>query len=127
MKANREMLEDQLERHESQLKSRNSFLKELKHMTDRHDTEEEHFSEDLMEAEHDLKYHEDEIARIKKEIKNLPYGQGQKDSILPRTAKQGIGSAILSSISFVAGAILGSRLMSKKARKETPGETREDQ
>jgi hypothetical protein len=127
MKANREILEDHLERYEKQLASLNSYIKELKDMTARHSTEKEHFGEDLMEAEHNVKYYEDEIARIKKEIKNLPYGQGRKDSILPRTAKQCINSAIISSISFVAGAVLGSRLKSRKGGKETPGETKESQ
>lgn len=127
MKANREMLEDQLDRYQRQLSGLKSFMKELKAMTDRHGTEKEHFHEDLIEAEHNIKFYEGEIARLKKEIDKSPSGQGGKDSILPRTAKQGIGSAILSSISFLAGAVLGSKLKSKKGGKETSGDTREGQ
>jgi septal ring factor EnvC (AmiA/AmiB activator) len=127
MTAIREALEDQLEKYEQQLASLNSYIKELKDMTERHGTEKEHFDDDLMEAEHNVKYYQDEIARIRKELKGAPSGKGKKDSILPRTKKQGIGSAIISSISFVAGAILGSKLMSKKGDKEMPEKTKEGQ
>jgi hypothetical protein len=123
MTAIREALEDQLEKYEQQLASLNSYIKELKAMTHKHGTEKDHFEDDLMEAEHNVKYYQDEIARIKKELKQSPSGKGKggkKDSILPRTKKQGIGSAIISSISFVAGAILGSKLMSKKGGQGTP-------
>lgn len=68
MNANREMFEDQLESYEAQLRSLNSYIKELNDKTAKHDTEKAHFEQDLMEAEHNVKYYEGEIARIRELI-----------------------------------------------------------
>ena len=68
MNEDRGMLEDHLERYETQLKSLSSYIKELNDLTTKHGTDHEHFESDLMEAEHNVKYYEDEIARIKKQL-----------------------------------------------------------
>ncbi|MDT4895180.1 MAG: hypothetical protein QOH25_257 [Acidobacteriota bacterium] len=123
MKDNREMLEDQLENFETQLRSLNSYLKELKDKTAEHGTDRAQFEEDLIEAENNVKYYEGEIARLKKEVGKSDQGAGTRtvaDSILPRTAKQGIGSFVLSAISFVSGALLGSKLKARQASKDAP-------
>ncbi len=117
MKANREILEDQLSSYEKQLAGVKSYIKELKDKTAQHGTAKEHFQEDLIEAEHNLKFYQGEIDELKHEI-----GKPTKpketdpaiDSVLPRTKKQGIGSLIISSVSFLAGAVLGSRIKSRR-------------
>ncbi len=126
MKLSREMLEDHLEKYEGQLRGLKSYVRELKDMTARHETESEHFESDLLEAEHNVKYYEGEIARIKKEIGG--YGKEGRpktttDSILPRTAKQGIGSFVISSVSFITGALVASKLKSRS--KDKPGDKEE--
>jgi hypothetical protein len=131
MDANRESLEDQLERHESQLKSLKSYRKELNDMTAKHGTERAEFESDLFEVEHNVKYYEGEVARIKSELKEIgeyapdkggarpPYGA--PDTVLPRTMKQGVGSLLFSAISFAAGMLLGSKLNSRPQSRNAPG------
>ncbi|HEV7798313.1 MAG TPA: hypothetical protein VGO73_09165 [Pyrinomonadaceae bacterium] len=117
MTASREKLEDQLEEFESDLKGFSSFAQELKTTTAKLGTEPAQFEEDLQEAEHNVKFYEGEVARIKKELAGSPQEPPPKcepDYILPKTTKQGLGSVIFSSISFLAGALLGSRLKSRK-------------
>lgn len=121
MKANREMLEAQLLQYESQLKRLKSYVQELKARTTEHGTERVHFESDLMEAEHNIKYYEEAMGRLKDEIKKA--GKGERatagaDTILPRTMKQGIGSFVFSSVSFVAGAVLGAKLKSRGAEQD---------
>ena len=115
MKVDRKSLERQLADHEEQSKDRHSYVAELKGMTTKLGTNKEVFDIDLMEAENDVKYHDAEVARIKKELAQLdqPLG-GTVGSILPQTSRQGFGSLIFSSIGFVFGALLGSRLKSRK-------------
>lgn len=123
MNDTREMMEDRLEDFEMQLRGLNSFLKELKDRTAEHATDKEHFEEDLLEAEHNVKYYESEIARLKKELGGSYKGADTRtvpDSVLPRTAKQGIGSFVLSSISFISGAVLGSKLKARQGSKDAP-------
>ena len=121
MKVNREMLEDQAERYEAQLRSLRSFIKELNDRVAEYGTDRAQFEEDLLEAEHNIKFYEGEIARVKQEMgesDKAPRASDPADSILPRTAKQGIGSLILSLISFAAGTLLGSRMKTRQASKE---------
>jgi uncharacterized protein YegP (UPF0339 family) len=68
MEADHAMLEAQLREYEGQLRSLTSYIKELKDRTAEHGTEKEHFEVDMTEAEHNIKYYEDEIARIRKLI-----------------------------------------------------------
>ena len=116
--------EDRLEKYEAQLESFNSYLEELKAMTAKHGTERAQFEDDLIEVENNIKYYEDAIAGLKHAAEKPAIAAAAPrtgtDTMLPRTAKQGIGSLILSSISFVAGAFLGSKLKSRKAGKDGP-------
>jgi hypothetical protein len=122
MKANRETLEDQLEKSETELKGLKCYIKELNSKAAELGTDRAQFEEELHEAEHNVKYYEDEVARVKKEIGGLDKatrtGNGP-DTVLPHTVKQGIGTFILSAISFVAGGFLGSKLKARKGGKET--------
>ena len=124
MNANREILEDQLKKYEMQLKSLRSYLTELNNKAAELGTDRSQFQDDLIEAEHNVKYYEGETARIRKELgglnKGAPIGQGA-DTVLPRTVKQGIGSLIFSSISFAAGILLGSRLNARRGSNDRPG------
>ena len=117
MKSSREILDDQLTRYEKQLGGLKSYIKELKEMTAKHDTEQEHFADDLAEAEHNVSYYEGEIARIKREVgESAPAGSApaRADASLPQTAKRGLGSLIFSAIGFVSGMLLASRLKSRR-------------
>ena len=128
MKTSGKMPESQLERYEEQLRGFKSYIKELKDRTTEYGTPSEQFAEDLMEAEHNVKYYEGEIARIKEQISKGGKTEDTEtvvDTILPRTAKQGIGSFILTSIGFVAGALLASRLSSQRSSKDRREEKEE--
>lgn len=122
MKANKEILADELEDYEEKLKGSSSFLQELKTTTTNLNTEPAQYEEDQHEAEHNIKFYEAEIARLKAEVggpvKPMPptpeSGKPGLGGILPQTSRQGIGSVIFSSIGFVFGALLGSRLKSRK-------------
>jgi len=132
LKASSETLKHQLARYEAQLRGLKSFIKELNDRTTEHGTAREHFEMDLLEAENNVRYYEDAIAHLKAEIKNSPKAEGSQtvaDTILPRTVKQGIGFFVLSSVSFIAGAILGSSLKPQSEeqhrleKKGEPGES----
>jgi prefoldin subunit 5 len=118
MKPKREMLEDQLETYEEQLKGLTSYLNELKKTTADLGTDKTQFEEDLIETENDVKYYGGEVARIKTELGKLekaaPPARTAVDTVLPHTLKQGMGSLLLSSISFAAGMLLGSMLKSRR-------------
>jgi hypothetical protein len=122
MKPIKETLEDELEDYEDKLKGSTSFLQELKTTTTKLATEPAQYEEDQHEAEHNIKFYEAEIARLKKEVgepgKPAPPkpepGKPVLGGVLPQTPRQGIGSVIFSSIGFVVGALLGSRLKSRK-------------
>ena len=74
MEPSHETLEEQLKDYEGQLRGFNSYVKELKDKTAEHGTEQEHFEVDLMEAEHNVKYYEGEVARIRELIEKGPDG-----------------------------------------------------
>lgn len=117
MKSSREIHEELLAKYEQELAGLNSYIKELKDRTAEHDTPAEHFAEDLSEAEHNVAYYEDEIARIKKELRGSSDGddcRDGRDTVLPRTLRQGLGSLLIASLSFIAGAIIGSSLKPRK-------------
>lgn len=122
MKANKEILADELEEYEEKLKGFSSFLQELKTTTTKLGTAPEQFVEEQHEAEHNIKFYEAEIARLKAEVggpsqpAHPPAGPAKPvlGGVLPQNSRQGIGSVIFSSIGFVFGALLGSRLKSRK-------------
>ena len=68
MKADNEMFKVKLKNYEEQLRGLNSYIKELKDRTAEHGTQKELYEEDLLEAEHNVKYYEDELAHIKELI-----------------------------------------------------------
>jgi hypothetical protein len=117
MKASRELLEDQLFGYEQKLAGIKCYVNELKDKTTKHGTAKEHFHEDLIEAEHNLKFYQGEIEELKREL-GSPTKPKETcpavDSVLPRTKKQGIGSLVISSVSFLAGAVLGSKMRSRR-------------
>lgn len=121
MKSNREMLEDQLESYEKSLGGLSSYITELKTMTATHGTDVQVFEDDLMEAEHNVTFYEDEIVRIKKLIGGSASGPTQPGlgTILPQTSKEGISALIFSTIGFIAGALLGPRLHSRKGSEDS--------
>jgi len=129
MKPNRDMLEDELETYEAQLTSLSSYLNELKTTTAKLGTDRAQVEEDLMETENNVKYYGGEVARIKTEIgkldKALPPARTAVDTVLPHTLKQGVGSLLLSSISFAAGTLLGSKLKTRRDSKDAPEKKRE--
>jgi hypothetical protein len=123
MKDNREIAEDRLENCETQLRSFKSYLTELKSMTAKHGTDKAQFEEDLLEVETNVKYYEGEVAQLKQVVGKSYKGAGTRtvpDSVLPRTKKQGIGSFVLSTISFISGVVLGSKLKARQSSKDAP-------
>lgn len=74
MKADQEMFEDQLKDYEEQLRGLNFYIKELEVKTAELGTPREHFEEELVEAEHNVKYYEGEIARIRETTEKEPDG-----------------------------------------------------
>lgn len=74
MEASHETLEEKLKDYERRLRGVNLYIKELKDRTAEHGTQKEHFEVDLMEAEHNVKYYEGEIARIGELIGKGPDG-----------------------------------------------------
>jgi septal ring factor EnvC (AmiA/AmiB activator) len=123
MKTSPDVLQDQLERYEAELKSIKSYLRELHDMTGKHGTEKEQFGMDLLEAENNAQYYEARIAHVKNELKaanQMPRTQtAAADTILPQTIKQGVGSLLFSSMGFLAGVFLGSRLVARRSDKDT--------
>lgn len=128
MNSNPDDLAGQLRKYETQLSSLNSYIKELKDRATELGTDKEQFAIDLLEAENNVRYYEGEIARVKEQMRSSTRGprlQAGADAILPKTVKQGVGSLIFSSISFVAGAILGSMMKSRRGGKDTREEKRD--
>lgn len=74
MNENSEILQTQLEKYEAQLKCFKSYIRELNDRTAEHGTEREHFETDLLEAEHNVKYYEAEIALVREQINKGSHG-----------------------------------------------------
>jgi len=117
MKAKRDVLEDQLQEYEEQVRGLKAYVKELTDQAARHGTEKSEFEMDVIEAEHNVKFYEGEIASIRKEV------GGRRGTLRARTARQGIGFFAFTAVGFVAGVFLGSQLKSEsKDRREGGGE-----
>lgn len=114
MKSNRELLEDQLENYEEDLRGVSAFAAELKATTARLGTDPAQYEEDLHEAEHNIKFYEGEIALLKKALGATKPKPKPSPEPISHTPKPGIGSIIASSISFLVGALLGSKIKSRK-------------
>lgn len=122
MDQTRDFFEDQADRYESQLASLKSFLTTLKETATKHGTDEAALEGDLAEAEHNIRYYEGELERIRAELR----GRGGRgggyvqprptayDSIIPRTPRQGVGGLILASLGMLAGVLIGSQLASRR-------------
>ena len=126
MKAKRDVLEDQLQEYEQQVRELNSFIRELTDQVARHGTGKSEYEMDVIEAEHNVKFYEAEIARIRKELDGMRGGRHHSGTILPRTARQGVGSFVFTAIGFVTGVFLGSQLNrpGSKNRRGDGGEER---
>jgi hypothetical protein len=117
MQLNREILEGQLKTYQDKLRSLGSFDKELIAMTAKHSTPKPQYESDLIAAEHNIDFYEAEIARIRKALRGIaPVGRPGPGTLQPQSKRPGIGSAVFTSISFIAGAILGSKLKSGKRK-----------
>jgi hypothetical protein len=124
MNKKRLTLEGQLEDYEGKLKGLRSYIKELTERTKESGTDSEQFETDLMEAQHNIKYYEGEIALIKEELAEEDKTTGTPDeptTVLQQILKPDIGTLILASVSFVAGAILASQLSSRSGSKDSRG------
>ena len=120
MKNHRDTLEELLEDYSTRAQSAKSYITELTKTTAKHGTEPAQFEEDLHEAEHNARYYDGEIARLKKEIAQLPAakpGNVAKPGGIGRIAKAGL--LALSPIGFLlVGALLGSKLKSRRESRE---------
>lgn len=105
-------LEYQMVDYSSRLKSINSYIKELSATTANHGTDHQHFEDDLREAEHNVRYYEGEITRLKEELGKSGSAK-PADHVKPGIKKPGILSLVLTPIGFLAGAVLGSKLKSR--------------
>ena len=116
MKASREILEDRLKGRQDELNSLRSYVTELKAMTARYGTDPAQFEDDVREAEHNITYYEAQCTGLESEIATCASSKPTQTggSRAPQSLRPGISSVIFSSIGFVAGALLGSRVKSRK-------------
>ena len=114
MQPNRQILEAHLNTYQDKLRSLGSYKTELSAVCGKHQTPKSQYESDLIEAEHNIGFYEAEITRIKKALETFaPIGRSEPAGTLrPQIKRPGIAAAVISSISFIAGAILGSRLKS---------------
>jgi hypothetical protein len=119
MNTSNDTLEDRLEEYEDTLKGLTSYVKELQTMTAAKGTDKEQYEEDLMEATHNIKFYQDEIAGIKSAIGKSGKPAGGRPHLGGGSTAgpgKGITSVIFSSVGFIVGAVLGSRLKSRKGK-----------
>jgi hypothetical protein len=116
MKASREILEDRLKSQQDQVSSLRSYVNELKALTARHGTDPAQFEDDLREAEHNIIYYEAQCTGLENEIAasagSKPTQTGRSPA--PPSSRPGLSSVIFSSIGFIAGALVGSRVKPRK-------------
>jgi hypothetical protein len=117
MKANRLLLQERLEGYESQLQGLHSYVTELKAMTAKHATDKEMFATDLIEAQHNIRYYQNGIALLKTELSNAHRDAPTQADLDNGPATGGpprLIAVVISSLSFLVGAVVGSRLKSRK-------------
>jgi len=117
MTLTREELEDQSAKYQRQLDGLRAYMKELRETAEKHGTDESLLEEDLHEAEHNVRYYESELGRIRKEIGGAPAAPGQAGGggyALPSAGKLGVGALALVAIGFAAGVLLGDRLKPRR-------------
>jgi hypothetical protein len=128
MNNNPDLLKDELDDYQEQLKSIKSYITELNDMTERHGIDSSLVEEDLLKAENNHKYYTAEVARIKGELGQsgiTPRLRAAARAVLPQTVKQGVGALLFPSISFLAGAFLGALLQSRRDSKGARDRERE--
>lgn len=118
MKNHREILEDQLDGYSTKLQSTKAYITELTKTTAKHGTDRAHFDEDLVEAEHNAKYYQGEVERLKKEIAASPTAKPGSGSKPGHISKPGLLALALSPIGFLVGALLGARLKAGRDTKD---------
>ncbi|HEX8144144.1 MAG TPA: hypothetical protein VF553_16200 [Pyrinomonadaceae bacterium] len=122
MNNQREILEDQLESYEAQLRAVESFIRELNDTTAKVGADRSQFADDLFEAEHNLKYYQDASERVRKELADLDKKKETRKEDEPvsnQALRECIGALLVSSVSFAAGMLVGSKLRSKSGSEET--------
>lgn len=118
---NTDLLEGRLQEYKEHLSGLKSYLRELREVIGKNDTPEEQYQTDVIEAEHNVLYYEAAIEHVEAELKGASAPQGLRaaaTSMLPQTTRQGAGTLLFSSISFLAGLLIGSRLLSDRRDKE---------
>ena len=118
MNESRDTLEDRLQNYEARLGGLKSFVKELNARTEEHGTAREHFEEDLVEAEHNLKFYEEGIAQTRAALAKLgdapgPGGCGTRPGTGLKS-KKGIGALL---IGLAAAALVAVGLKSRRGGK----------
>jgi chromosome segregation ATPase len=119
MKTRYEILNQQLDDDAEDLRGLKSYITELNTMTAKYGTDKAQYEEDLQQAEHNVKYYEAEMGQLKKELGSLPKAERPGlGTSRPHTQKPPLSPFIISSISFAAGALLGSRLKCRRRGKD---------
>ncbi len=117
MTLTRDQLEDQAGEYQTRLSGLRSYMTELREMLSRHGTDESLLEADLHEAEHNVRYYEAELARVRKELgaaRGGGGGTGRVEALLPLTGKQSAGAIALVSLGFAAGVLVGRLLNDRK-------------
>lgn len=116
------LLQEQLDEYQTQLKGLKSYLRELNEVVSKNGTEKDQYETDVLEAENNVQYYEAEIEHIEQELKGAARPQSVRAAavgMLPQTATQGAGTLLFSSLTFLAGLLIGSRLLSGRRGKES--------
>ena len=116
MNESRDTLEERLQDYEARLGGLKSFVKELNDKVAEHGTERDHVHEDLLEAEHNVKFYEDGVAQLKAQLAELgdapkpgrPYAGGVGPVL---KSKKGIGALV---VGLLAGALVAIGLKSRR-------------
>lgn len=115
MKANSELAERELAEFEEKLRGLRAYIGAMKERADHHDTDDEHYDDDLMKAENDAAYYEAEIGRLRGSSGiTAPPLDSAAGSGLP--FKLDRDSLIQTGLAFVGGICLGLLLTSRREK-----------